>query len=112
MILIPSPEDCISFCACMLMLSKFSILYVLVLQRAGRIEDEIEMLQSKLKRMDEGIAFNGKRTKTARAQGKRVQITVEQERSRWIWQLLLSCLFDQNVLKGYMTFMSSIDAEY
>jgi len=57
-------------------------------------------------------ALNGKRTKTARAQGKKVQITVEQERSRWIWQLLLSCLFDQNVLKGYMTFMSSIDAEY
>ncbi|XP_004295599.1 PREDICTED: uncharacterized protein LOC101293965 [Fragaria vesca subsp. vesca] len=56
-------------------------------KRAGRIEDEIETLQSKLKRMDEGIAFNGKRTKTARAQGKKVQITVEQERSRVLGNL-------------------------
>ncbi|XP_062012583.1 uncharacterized protein LOC133729126 [Rosa rugosa] len=56
-------------------------------KRAGRIEEEIEMLQSKLKRMDEGIAFSGKRTKTARAQGKKVQITVEQERSRVLGNL-------------------------
>ncbi|XP_050370058.1 uncharacterized protein LOC126788133 [Argentina anserina] len=56
-------------------------------KRAGRIEEEIEMLQSKLKRMDEGTAFNAKWTKTARAQGKKVQITVEQERARVLGNL-------------------------
>jgi hypothetical protein len=77
----------------MLMHCYVCVVHVPVLQRAGRIEDEIEMLQSKLRRMDEGIAFNGKRTKTARTQGKKVQITVEQERSRWISQLLSFFLF-------------------
>lgn len=64
-----------------------NIVLVELYKRAGGIEDEIEMLQSKLKRMDEGIAFNGKRTKNARAQGKNVQITVEQERSRVLGNL-------------------------
>lgn len=41
------------------------------------------MLHLKLKNIEEGIAFGGKRTKTARSQGKKIQITVEQERSRW-----------------------------
>lgn len=54
-------------------------------QRAGRIEEEIEMLQNKLKRIEEGSVFGGRRTKTARSQGKKVHITVEQERSRFIY---------------------------
>ena len=58
------------------------VYHLSVLQRSGRIEEEIEMLQSKLKHIDEGIAFCGRRTKTARAQGRKVQITVEQERAR------------------------------
>jgi hypothetical protein len=52
------------------------------LQRSGRIEEEIEMLQCKLKLIEEGIAFSGKKTKTARSHGRKIQITVEQERSR------------------------------
>lgn len=55
----------------------------LLLQRSGRIEEEIEMLQRKLKNIEEGIAFGGKRTKSARSQGRKIQITIEQERSRW-----------------------------
>ena len=31
-----------------------------VLQRSGRVEEEIEMLQLKLKHIGEGIAFNGR----------------------------------------------------
>ncbi|TQE12048.1 hypothetical protein C1H46_002442 [Malus baccata] len=58
-----------------------------VLQRSGRIEEEIELLESKLKHIDEGIAFCGRRTKTARAQGRKVQITVEQERARILGNL-------------------------
>uniref|UniRef100_A0A7N2LPP4 Uncharacterized protein n=1 Tax=Quercus lobata TaxID=97700 RepID=A0A7N2LPP4_QUELO len=48
-------------------------------QRSGRVEEEIEMLQLKLKHIEEGIAFSGRRAKTARSLGKKVQITVEQE---------------------------------
>ncbi|OAY31582.1 protein POLLENLESS 3 [Manihot esculenta] len=56
-------------------------------KRSGRIEEEIEMLHLKLKNIEEGIAFGGKRTKTARSQGKKIQITVEQERSRILGNL-------------------------
>lgn len=62
----------------------------ILLQRSGRIEEEIEILQRRLKHLEEGIAFGGMRTKTARSQGKKVQITVEQERSRYFPSL---CLF-------------------
>lgn len=40
------------------------------------------MLQSKLKHIDEVLAFGGRKTKTARSQGKKVHITIEQEKSR------------------------------
>lgn len=55
------------------------------MQQSGRIEEEIEMLQLKLKQVEEGIAFYGKRTKMARSQGKKIQITVEKEYSRFIY---------------------------
>lgn len=58
-------------------------------QRAGRIEEQIEMLQLKLKHIEDGIAFGGKKTKIARSQGKKVHMTVDQERSRCV---LLSSL--------------------
>ncbi|KDP34921.1 hypothetical protein JCGZ_09209 [Jatropha curcas] len=56
-------------------------------KRSGRVEEEIEMLQRRLKNIEEGIAFGGKRTKTARSQGRKVQITIEQERSRILGNL-------------------------
>ena len=59
-----------------------------ILQRSGRVEEEIEMLQLKLKHIEEGTAFSGRRAKTARSQGKKVQITVEQEISRWMLHIL------------------------
>ncbi|KAL2484195.1 protein POLLENLESS 3-like [Forsythia ovata] len=56
-------------------------------KRSGRIEEEIEMLQLKLKQLEEGIAFGGKRTKLARSQGKKIQITIEKEYSRLLGNL-------------------------
>lgn len=52
-----------------------------------RIEEEIQMLQLKLKRMEEGIVFGGRRTKTDRSKGK----SVEEEISRY--KLLLVFFF-------------------
>lgn len=73
------------------MLIHFSLLqnFAGISQRAGRIEEQIEMLQLKLKHIEDGIAFGGKKTKIARSQGKKVHMTVDQERSRCV---LLSSL--------------------
>ncbi|KAJ6301355.1 hypothetical protein OIU77_015628 [Salix suchowensis] len=76
-------------------------------KRSGRIEEEIEILQRKLKNIEEGIAFSGKKKKTARSQGRKIQITVEQERSRILgnlaWAYLQHCdygLAEQYYRKG------------
>lgn len=59
------------------------------MQQSGRIEEEIEMLQLKLKQV-EGIALSGRRMKMARSQGKKVQITVGKDYSRFVSFQLLS----------------------
>ncbi|KAK7831445.1 protein pollenless 3 [Quercus suber] len=65
-------------------------------KRSGRVEEEIEMLQLKLKHIEEGTAFGGRRAKTARSQGKKVQITVEQEISRILGNLAWAYLQQKN----------------
>lgn len=58
---------------------------MIILQTSGRTEDEIEILQAKLKQIEESSAFlDGKRTKPARCQGKKIEITIEQEYARWM----------------------------
>ncbi|KAJ8560310.1 hypothetical protein K7X08_004368 [Anisodus acutangulus] len=59
-------------------------------KRSGRIEEEIEILELKLKNVEEGIAFGGKKTRIARSQGKKVQITIEKEYSRLLGNLAWS----------------------
>lgn len=59
------------------------------MQQSGRIEEEIEMLRLKLKQVEEGMAFGGKRTKMARSQGKKVHIGVEKEYSRLVRSVIL-----------------------
>lgn len=51
-------------------------------QRCGRIDDQIELLQYKLKLIEEGQAFGGRRTKIARSQGKKFHVSIDQEKSR------------------------------
>lgn len=41
------------------------------------------MLRRKLRQIEEGMAYSGKRTKIARSQGRKVQVTIDQERSRF-----------------------------
>jgi hypothetical protein len=52
------------------------------LQRCGRLDDQIALLKHKLHLIHQGMAFNGKRTKTARSQGKKFQVSIEQEATR------------------------------
>jgi len=44
----------------------------------------MQILQDKLKRIEEGFAFARRKVKLARSQGKKVHITVEQEYARWV----------------------------
>ncbi|KAE8707761.1 Protein POLLENLESS 3-LIKE 2 [Hibiscus syriacus] len=56
-------------------------------QRYGRLDDQIALLKHKLYLIQQGLAFNGKRTKTARSQGKKFQVSVEQEATRLLGNL-------------------------
>lgn len=67
------------------------------MQRCGRLDDQIELLKHKLNLIHQGLAFNGKRTKTARSQGKKFQVSIEQEATRLLVSaqssLLLLCSY-------------------
>ncbi|KAL7589684.1 hypothetical protein Lser_V15G40455 [Lactuca serriola] len=56
-------------------------------KRSGRIDEQIGLLQSKLKHIEEATCMNGNRTKLARSQGKKIQITMGQEYSRLLGNL-------------------------
>lgn len=51
-------------------------------KRYGRLDDQISLLKHKLQLIHQGHAFNGKHTKTARSQGRKFQVTLEQEVTR------------------------------
>ncbi|CAD6218332.1 unnamed protein product [Miscanthus lutarioriparius] len=65
-------------------------------KRCGRLDDQISLLKHKLQLIHQGHAFNGKRTKTARSQGRKFQVTLEQEATR----LLVSAHISQGELHG------------
>ncbi|KAM7270103.1 hypothetical protein ACFE04_029317 [Oxalis oulophora] len=56
-------------------------------KRSGRVEEEIELLESKLKKLEANLSSGGRKTKNARSQGKKGFITLEQERSRILGNL-------------------------
>ncbi|XP_058749427.1 protein POLLENLESS 3-like [Vicia villosa] len=56
-------------------------------KRSGRVDEEIGMLHHKLKQIEDGMTFVGRSTKQARSQGKKIQITAEQEISRILGNL-------------------------
>ncbi|KAK9088555.1 hypothetical protein Scep_027637 [Stephania cephalantha] len=56
-------------------------------KRAERVDEQIELLLYKMKRLDEGAGFGGKRTRVARSHGKKLSISINQERSRLLGNL-------------------------
>lgn len=54
----------------------------MLLQRSGRMEEHIEVLQAKIEHLEKGLLLGGRWVKTARYHGKKSQITVEHEYSR------------------------------
>lgn len=56
-------------------------------KRCGRVDEQISLIKHKLNRVHQGLAFNGKRTKTARSQGKKFQMSTQQEITRLLGNL-------------------------
>ncbi|KAK1418168.1 hypothetical protein QVD17_27307 [Tagetes erecta] len=56
-------------------------------KRSGRVEEQIELLQVRIKHIEENTSIDGNQTKFARSQGKKIQITVGQEYSRLLGNL-------------------------
>ncbi|CAL0309194.1 unnamed protein product [Lupinus luteus] len=59
-------------------------------KRSGRVDEEIDMLHHKLKQIEDGVTFVGRTTKQARSQGRTIQVTAEQEISRYKFYHLCS----------------------
>ncbi|KAK8961761.1 hypothetical protein KSP40_PGU019093 [Platanthera guangdongensis] len=56
-------------------------------KKCGMVEEQIELLKQKLRKIYLGEAFNGKTTKTARSHGKKFQVSIKQETSRVLGNL-------------------------
>lgn len=69
-------------------------------KRCGRLDDQIGLLRHKLFLIQQGMAFNGKRTKTARSQGKKFQVSVEQEATRLLGNLGWALMQQNNYIEA------------
>ncbi|KAK2355515.1 Tetratricopeptide repeat (TPR) superfamily protein [Trifolium repens] len=69
-------------------------------KRCGRLDDQIGLLRHKLYLIQQGLAFNGKRTKTARSQGKKFQVSVEQEATRLLGNLGWALMQQNNYIEA------------
>ncbi|KAK4479955.1 hypothetical protein RD792_013009 [Penstemon davidsonii] len=69
-------------------------------KRCGRLDDQIALLRRKLYLIQQGMAFNGKRTKTARSQGKKFQVSVEQEATRLLGNLGWALMQQNNYIEA------------
>lgn len=69
-------------------------------KRCGRLDDQIALLKHKLFLIQQGMAFNGKRTKTARSQGKKFQVSVEQEATRLLGNLGWALMQQSNYVEA------------
>ncbi|VFQ81344.1 unnamed protein product [Cuscuta campestris] len=56
-------------------------------KKSGRFEDEIYLLEHKLKNIEESMAFGRRTTKIVRSQGKKTEVTLNKEYSRLLGNL-------------------------
>ncbi|KAF2306257.1 hypothetical protein GH714_016053 [Hevea brasiliensis] len=69
-------------------------------KRCGRLDDQIALLKHKIYLIQQGLAFNRKRTKTARSQGKKFQVSVEQEATRLLGNLGWALMQQNNYVEA------------
>ncbi|GAQ92294.1 tetratricopeptide repeat domain containing protein [Klebsormidium nitens] len=80
-------------------------------KRCGRLDDQIELLKHKLNLIHQGLAFNGKRTKTARSQGKKFQVSIEQEATRLLGNLGWAYMQQNNFLAAEAVYRKALSIE-
>ncbi|KAG2242990.1 hypothetical protein Bca52824_095158 [Brassica carinata] len=56
-------------------------------KKSGRIREEAELLEHKLKILEQGMGFGGRIVRAKRVQGKHVTMTIEQEKARVLGNL-------------------------
>ncbi|XP_052201716.1 uncharacterized protein LOC127807718 [Diospyros lotus] len=80
-------------------------------KRSGRTKEQIEMLEIKVKNIEEGMAFGGKTTKYGRSQGRKIQITVEQEYSRLLGNLAWAYMQQKNFKSAEELYRKALSLE-
>ncbi|KAL2931084.1 Protein POLLENLESS 3-LIKE 2 [Bienertia sinuspersici] len=77
-------------------------------KRCGRLDDQVALLKNKLYLIQQGLALNGKQTKTARSQGKKFQVSVEQEATRLLGNLGWALMQQNNYIEAEDAIQKSI----
>lgn len=80
-------------------------------KRCGRLDDQIALLKHKLNLIHQGMAFNGKRTKTARSQGKKFQVSIEQEATRLLGNLGWAYMQQNNYIAAEVVYRKALSIE-
>lgn len=80
-------------------------------KRCGRLEDQIKLLKHKLNLIHQGLAFNGKKTKTARSQGKKFRVTLEHEVTRLLGNLGWAYMQQSNYVAAEAVYRKALSIE-
>ncbi|GLJ36921.1 hypothetical protein SUGI_0746440 [Cryptomeria japonica] len=80
-------------------------------KRCGRMDDRIALLKHKLNLIHQGLAFNGKRTKTARSQGKKFQLSIGQEATRLLGNLGWAYMQQSNYIAAEAVYRKALSIE-
>ncbi|KAL0917231.1 hypothetical protein M5K25_012280 [Dendrobium thyrsiflorum] len=80
-------------------------------KKCGRVTEQIDLLNHKLRMIDEGIAFGGRIMKTARSQGKKFHVTVEQEKSRLLGNLAWAYMQCENYKEAEPLYRRALEIE-
>ncbi|KAK1281924.1 hypothetical protein QJS10_CPB22g00210 [Acorus calamus] len=76
-----------------------------------RIDDQIELMQYKLRMVNEGLAFGGLMSKQGRSQGKKVYISIDQEKSRLMGNLAWAYMQNGNYKDAEEYYRKSLSME-
>ncbi|MCO5560929.1 hypothetical protein L7F22_014549 [Adiantum nelumboides] len=80
-------------------------------KRCGRLDDQVALLKHKLHLIHQGLAFNGRRTKTARSQGKKFQVSIEQEATRLLGNLGWAYMQQSNYAAAEAVYRKALSIE-
>ncbi|KAH9326883.1 hypothetical protein KI387_007061, partial [Taxus chinensis] len=77
-------------------------------KRCGRLDEQILLLNRKLDLIDQGLLFNGKATKTAKSQGKKFKISIEEESTRLLGNLGWAYMQQSNYIAAEAAYRKSL----